>query len=343
MAKSEDFPGRPKKAPAWMSGVKRAPAEVPEPNLKVSVKEMLAQQHSNESVEALPVAGVEPEKTPARVSTNTVVELGATSGVIAEIGTEQVRVSPFQPRLTFSEVAIEDLANSIASVGLAKPITVRPIGAGLYELVGGERRWRAHKLLGRETITSYVREMDDAMAQILALTDNEGQEALTEYERGKSYSKILASGGEPSVRALARRVGVNHSVVSRCLLLMGLPEEVKAILDTNPGLVGGKWAKDFVEFSSKEPALLMRAVTSMRDEHWTQEHALRWVAKEIAARDQQSSSNKFTDTEISGIGRVRVEGKRVEFRCEKTVDAKRLAEQFETFLKTIDRSLIASE
>lgn len=124
---------------------------------------------------------------------------------------------------------------------------------------------------------------------------------------------------------------------------MGLPEEVKAILDTNPGLVGGKWAKDFVEFSNKEPALLLQTVTSMRDEHWTQEHALRWIAKEIATRNQQSASNKFTDTEISGIGRVRVEGKRVEFRCEKTVDAKRLAEQFEAFLKTIDRSLIASE
>ncbi|BAN51463.1 MULTISPECIES: ParB/RepB/Spo0J family partition protein [Pseudomonadaceae] len=342
MAKSEDFPGKPKDAPTWMSGVKRTPAELPEPNLRVSVREMLAQQQVNEPVAEQAVAGIEGENSQAKVS-GKVLETGAANGVIAEISTSNIRVSPFQPRLAFSEAAIEDLANSIASVGLAKPVTVRPIGDGIYELVGGERRWRAHKLLGRETITSYVREMDDALAQILALTDNEGQEALTEYERGKSYAKILDSGGEPSVRALGRRLGVNHSIVSRCLLLMDLPNEVKAILDTNPGLIGGKRAKDFIEFSSKEPELLLRAVTAMRDEQWTQEHALRWLAKEIASRTQQNSSSKFTDTEISGIGRVRVEGKKVELRCEKSVDAKLIAEQFEAFLKTIDRSLIESE
>lgn len=342
MAKSEDFPGKPRNAPTWMSGVGRAPAELPEPNLRVSVKEMLAQQQVNEPVAKQAVADTKVENSQAKVS-GKVLETKAPNGVIAEISTTNIRVSPFQPRLSFNETAIEDLANSIASVGLAKPITIRPIGDGIYELVGGERRWRAHKLLGRETITSYVREMDDALAQILALTDNEGQEALTEYERGKSYAKILDSGGEPSIRALGRRLGVNHSIVSRCLLLMDLSNEVKAILDTNPGLIGGKRAKDFIEFSSEEPELLLQAVTSMRDEQWTQEHALRWLAKEIASRDQQKTPSKFTDKEISGIGKVRVDGKKVELRCEKTVDAKRLAEHFEAFLKTIDRSLIMSE
>ena len=342
MAKSEDYPGRKKTAPSWMSGVKRTPAELPEPNLSVSVKEMLKQQMSSEPAATQGVAEIQPESSDSKVI-DKLSDLDTTNGVIAEISTDSVRISPFQPRLTFSEAAIEDLANSIASVGLAKPITVRAISPGVYELVGGERRWRAHKLLGRETITAYVREMDDAMAQIIALTDNEGQEVLTEYERGKSYSKILDSGGEPSIRALARRLGVNHSVVSRCLLLMALPDEIRAMLDKNPGLIGGKWAKDFIEFSSKEPELILQAVTAMRDEQWTQEHALRWISKEVSSRDKQNTSSKFTDTEISGIGRVRVEGKKVEFRCEKSVDAKRLAKQFEDFLKTIDRSLIATE
>jgi ParB family chromosome partitioning protein len=124
---------------------------------------------------------------------------------------------------------------------------------------------------------------------------------------------------------------------------MDLPNEVKAILDTNPALIGGKRAKDFIEFSSEEPDLLLQAVTAMRDEQWSQEQALRWLAKEVASRDQQKTPSKFTDKEISGIGKVRVDGKRVELRCEKTVDAKRLAEQFEVFLKNIDRSLISCE
>lgn len=342
MAKSEDFPGNPKKAPTWMSGVKRAPAELPEPNLRISVKEMLAQKQSEVAEVgqlAKPSESAGTRKGLASDSSNQVTE----SGVIAEIPTEKIRVSPFQPRLTFSESAIEELSESIASVGLVKPITVRPLGDGSFELVGGERRWRAHKLLGRETITSHVREMDDAMAQILALTDNEGQETLTEYERGKSYSSILASKGERSIRGLARRVGVNHSVISRCLLLMDLPKEVRQILDEIPSLIGGKWAKDFVQFSSTAPALLLKAVTSMREHKWTQEHALRWVAKEIASQNQKGPTDKFTDVEISGIGRVRVDGKKVELRCEKSIDAKRLAEQFEAFLKGIDRSLISGE
>lgn len=339
MAKSEDYPGR--QAPSWMSGVKRAPAEVPEPNLKVSVRDMLAQQQAKEPASATVTERVEIDskaKDPVKT-----LETKGSNGVIAEISTSRIRVSPFQPRLTFSEAAIEDLANSIASVGLAKPVTVRPVGDGFYELVGGERRWRAHKLLGRETITSYVREMDDALAQILALTDNEGQEALTEYERAKSYSKILESGGEPSVRALARRLGVNHSIVSRCLLLMNLPIEVRTILDSSPALIGGKRAKDFIDFSSKEPELLLQAVTAMRDEQWTQEHALRWLAKEMASRAEQETHSRYTETEISGICKVRVDGRKVELRCEKSIDAKLIAEQFQEFLRKIDRTLIEAE
>ena len=338
MAKSEDYPGQKKAPPQWVTGV-RPPTEIAEPNLRVSVADMLAAQRAEQEVSA-----PSPGAVLAPASANNDESVAASdSGVLAEVKVDSIRVSPFQPRLTFSEAAIEDLANSIASVGLVKPLTVRPVGDGAYELIGGERRWRAHKLLGRETVTAYVRSVTDAMAKILALTDNEGQEALTEYERGRSYAAIMRAGEESSIRALARRVGVNHSIVSRCLLLMDLPEEVRAILDTNPGLIGGKWAKDFIEFSRTEPALLLQAVTSMRDHQWTQEHALRWLAKEVASRGQQKTPGKFTDKEISGIGKVRVDGKKVEFRCEKTVDAKRLAEQFEAFLKTIDRSLITNE
>lgn len=336
MAKSEDFPGqqKPKNPPTWVTGIKQ-PEELPEPDLKVSVKEMLARQKAENPEETVVDRGSENESKAELVP--------SLNGVIAEISIDQICVSPYQPRLIFSEAAIEDLANSIAAVGLAKPITVRPIASGKFELVGGERRWRAHKLLGREKITSYIREMDDGMARILSLTDNEGQEALTEYERGKSYSSIIASGAEPSIRALARRVGVNHSIISRCLLLMDLPESIREVLDVYPGLIGGKWARDFIEFSKSEPELLNQAVISMRDQQYSQEHALRWIAKQVADRNKGGAHNKFTDKEISGLGTVRVHGKRLEFRCGQNVNPQLLAEQFEDFLKTLDRSLISND
>lgn len=332
MAKSDDFPGQKRNPTSQVSGM-RPPAEMAQPNLKVSVADMLAMQNAD-SAENSPVATAPME--------GEFIPRG--QGVIEQVRVDKIRRSPYQPRLRFDEASIEDLANSIASVGLAKPITLRLLANGEYELIGGERRWRAHKFLGRETITAWVlHSVTDEMAEILAITDNEGQEALTEYERGKSYSRIMSSGRETSIRGLARSVGVNHSIVSRCLLLMDLPAEVRTILDDEPGLIGGKWAKDFIEFSRSDPALLMQAVTSMRDDQWTQEHALRWIAKELLDRSQKPQKSRFTEVEISGIGKVRVDGKKIELRCEKSVDAQRLANQFEKFLKNLNRDDIASK
>jgi len=255
---------------------------------------------------------------------------------LAEIPVEAIKPSPYQPRLTINEAAIEELANSIQSIGLVKPLIVRPVGLGDYELIGGERRWRAHKLVGIKTVMAYVRSMDDAMAKILALTDNEGQEPLTEYERGRSYAHILESGDEPSQRALARRLGVNVSIISRCLLLMELPEAARQILDKNPGLVGGLKAKEFIEFGKTHPDLLVQAITSMRDEGISQVQALRWIGQKIAEQKGNPEGLRVTSKAIRGLGTMKVDGRKMEFRCEKNVDMKLLSEQIAAFLETIN-------
>lgn len=210
--KSEDYPGR--KKTAGMMGL-RAPAVAPKITEPVSRAQMLAMTQDNDS-------------------TSEHTDLNNTPMALMELSVDSIKPSPYQPRLTLDEAAIEELANSIQSIGLIKPLLVRPLGNTEYELIGGERRWRAHKLIGIKTIMAYVRPIEDATAKVLALTDNEGQEPLTEYERGRSYADILASGVESSQRALARRLGVNVSIVSRCLLLMDLPESVRQILDKKP-------------------------------------------------------------------------------------------------------------
>ena len=316
--KSDDYPGR--KKTIGMMGL-RVPAAVPQFTEQVSRAQMLAMSKE----EASPADSVVENEVTANSQTT-----------LAEIPVEAIKPSPYQPRLMINEAAIEDLANSIQSIGLVKPLIVRPVGQGEYELIGGERRWRAHKLVGIKTVMAYVRRMNDAMTKILALTDNEGQEPLTEYERGRSYAHILESGDESSQRALARRLGVNVSIISRCLLLMELPEAARQILDKNPGLIGGLKAKEFIEFGKTHPDFLVQAITLMRDEGISQVQALRWIAQKIAEQKGNPELLRATLKAIKGLGTMKIDGRKMELRCEKNVDMQSLSEQLAAFLETIN-------
>lgn len=316
--KSDDYPGR--KRTVGIMGL-RAPAAVPQFTEQVSRAQMLAMSKEEDS------------------NAESSVEIEATANsqtTLAEIPVEAIKPSPYQPRLTLNEAAIEELANSIQSIGLVKPLIVRPVGQDEYELIGGERRWRAHKLVGIKTVMAYVRPMNDAMAKILALTDNEGQEPLTEYERGRSYAHILESGDEPSQRALARRLGVNVSIINRCLLLMELPEAARQILDKNPGLIGGLRAKEFIEFGKTHPDLLVQAIISMRDGEISQVQALRWIAQKIAEQKGNPEPSRAMLKAIKGLGTMKIDGRKMEFRCEKNVDMQLFSEQLAAFLETIN-------
>jgi ParB family chromosome partitioning protein len=318
--KSDDYPGR--KKTAGMVGL-RMPATVPQSTEQVSRAQMLAMSKEDDG--------------PAEAAVELVAKNDSQTTLV-ELPVEAIKTSPYQPRLTFNEAAIEELANSIQSIGLIKPLIVRPIGSSEYELIGGERRWRAHKLVGLKTVMAYVRPMSDAMAKILALTDNEGQEPLTEYERGRSYAHILSSGDESSQRALARRLGVNVSIVSRCLLLMELPEEARKILDKNPGLIGGLKAKEFIEFGKTHPELLLEAITAMCDEGLSQVQALRWISKKISEQQGNPDLSRVVSKSFTGLGTMKIDGRKMEFRCEKNVNMEVFSEQLAAFLETLTSS-----
>lgn len=107
------------------------------------------------------------------------------AGTLQDIPIDQIVVSPYQPRLVFDVKALEDLATSIQTIGQGKPVLVRPLPDGRFELVGGERRWRAIKLIGWQKIQAIIKPMTDGVAMVLALTDNE-QEDLSDYELAKT-------------------------------------------------------------------------------------------------------------------------------------------------------------
>jgi ParB family chromosome partitioning protein len=294
---------------------------------------MLEKAGLNEASETDKASSVAPKEEGQWISTDS---------ILVDAPITQIVKSPYQPRLVFDEKAIEELATSIQTIGLGKPIILRRLNNGKLELIGGERRWRAVQLNGGETIPAIVRVMSDSMAMMLALTDN-SQEDLTDFELALSYHRILESGEEQSQRALARRLGINVSIVNRCLSLMQLPESIRTRLTRSPGLITSNYAKRFVDYAETQPALVEKAVQAMEEEGVQQETALRLIGKEIAAQNRAPEQPKKGRRVVKGVGTLKVDGTRLEFKCVKGIDGRRLAHKLEEFLLTLDLNAVRSE
>jgi len=139
-----------------------------------------------------------------------------------------IEVGSVQPRSRFDEAALEELAASIREKGLLQPVVVRPKGDG-YELVAGERRFRAAQRAGLTELPAIVRELDDRAALELALVENLQREDLSPVEEARGYARLSEMG--LSHEEIARRVGKSRSAVTNALRLLQLPEEALGALE----------------------------------------------------------------------------------------------------------------
>jgi ParB family chromosome partitioning protein len=158
-------------------------------------------------------------------------ELGsdATSktGTILTIPLEQIEVNPFQPRTTFEEESLNELADSIRIHGVIQPITVRRIDNNKYQLIAGERRLRASKLAGKKEVPAYVRAASDQESIEIALIENIQREDLNPLEIAINY-KRLQDECDLTQEQLAERLGKNRSTVTNFLRLLKLPPDIQA-------------------------------------------------------------------------------------------------------------------
>ena len=166
---------------------------------------------------------------------------GLGSGLGALLGQDQPkeaqtlpisRVEPRsgQPRTTFDEPALQELADSIAEHGLLQPITVRPMDGGYYQIIAGERRWRAARLAGLTEVPVRVVEADDRKAQELALVENLQREDLNPMEEARGYQALMTEHGMTQ-EAVSRSVGKSRPAVANALRLLNLPAPVMEMLE----------------------------------------------------------------------------------------------------------------
>lgn len=177
------------------------------------------------NVSTPPAADAEPSDKAGTAGTEATQALP--SGVrVLELSVDQISVNPHQPRRRFDERALQELADSLKSTGLIQPIVARGTSEGGFELIAGERRWRAARLAGLTTLPVIVRSVDPIMQAQMALVENIHREDLNPIERATAYKALLDNLGLTQAE-LAGRLGEDRTVVSHFLRLLDLSPPVQ--------------------------------------------------------------------------------------------------------------------
>jgi ParB family chromosome partitioning protein len=151
------------------------------------------------------------------------------AGSVSEINISQIEVNPFQPRIDFDQDSLQELAASISQLGIIQPITVRKMGYDKYQLISGERRFRACQIVQLEMVPAFVRIANDQEMLEMALVENIQREQLNPVEVALSYQRLLDE-CKLTQDKMSERVGKKRSTISNYLRLLKLPAEILASL-----------------------------------------------------------------------------------------------------------------
>lgn len=165
----------------------------------------------------------------ARITDSDAIEEIAKNEEINKIPIDHIIPNRFQPRTVFDDEKIEELSRTIHTHGIIQPIVVRPIEDGQFELIAGERRWRAMKKLGWDSVPAIIKDFNDTETASVALIENLQREELSPIEEAIAYGKLLEL-HQLTQEALAQRLGKGQSTVANKLRLLKLPQEVQDAL-----------------------------------------------------------------------------------------------------------------
>lgn len=219
---------------------------------------------------------------------------------VRHVSVTRIRPNRHQPRRTFREDAIEDLAASIAQKGVLQPILVTPHEEGGWELVSGERRWRAAQKVGLTSVPVVVRDVDDRELLEIALIENLQREDLDPIEEAAGYRRLLDDFGATQAE-LAERIGKSRPAVANALRLLELPEEVRDRIRDGTLTAGHGRALLGLDDRAAIPELARR----VGEKGWTVRRVERHVRKlnRDAARDEEVDEGE----DAEDLERVRLE------------------------------------
>jgi ParB family chromosome partitioning protein len=210
---------------------------------------------------------------------------------LIEIPISALEPNPHQPRVHFDEETLADLAASIAEIGVLQPVLVRRVGEGQYQLIAGERRWRAAKRAGLATVPAIVRLTDDLASMEQALVENLHRQDLTPLEEAAAYQQLIEDFGLTH-EALAARVGKSRPSISNALRLLALPAAVQSLIADGRLSAGHAKALLGTPDRAYQEHLARRAV----DEGWTVR------AVEEAVRQRQGTASPSAEPDAADPG-----------------------------------------
>ncbi len=251
---------------------------------------------------------------------------------LRELAVELIEPNPNQPRRDFDAGSLQDLAGSLAERGILQPVLVRPRPGGTYELVAGERRWRAAKIAGLATVPALVRDGDDAQALELALIENMAREDLNPVEEARACAALVEELGLTR-EEVGRRVGRSRVAVSNLMRLLDLPDEAlgamqrgdlteghgRALLLADDHGARRRLARDAVEAGWSVRVLEQRARAACAG---VTDHAARAKGgTHVPHPDQEAAAAEIARTLSAALGReVRVRPRRDGYTVELTVE-----------------------
>jgi ParB family chromosome partitioning protein len=216
-------------------------------------------------------------------------EPDAGGDALLNLDIEVLQPGKFQPRSRMNQAALTELADSIKAHGVMQPILVRPLGVGHYEIIAGERRWRAARMAGLRQVPALLHRVDDHAAMAMALIENIQREDLNALEQAHGLQRLIAEFGMTH-EAVAAALGRSRSAVTNLLRLLALAPPVQALLGENALDMGHARA-----LLALDAAFQLAAARTIVDQGMSVREAERMVARMLKQPAPKSSARKDRD------------------------------------------------
>ena len=246
----------------------------------------------------------------ALIQTDNVQTEGSSS--ISEIALAQIHPNPNQPRREFDPEALQELADSIREIGIIQPITLRQMEDGTYEIIAGERRWRASQMAGLESIPAYIRTADDENVMEMALIENIQRQDLNAVEIALAYQHLLEQ-YELTQDRLSERVGKKRATITNYLRPLKLPATIQMALQNREIEMGHARAL----LSLDNPSLQLKVFSEVRRDH-------------LSVRKVEEMVKRLTEGETLNVGGQKLRPRKAQLSQEYSALRESLSECFQT-------------